>query len=128
MLSKEASSPIFWVFGMTRPGIEPRSPGPLANTLTARPMSGYSEGFYSIALLSSLCAPWPIEAFWHCFASSKVVSWQQFYHIGQLDRVFSQWMMTFFSWDWFICAVMFWTVSFMSCKLLTMMKLLWENK
>ena len=30
----------FWVFGMTRPGIEPRSPGPLANTLTARPMSG----------------------------------------------------------------------------------------
>ena len=28
----------FWVFGMTRPGIEPRSLGPLANTLTARPM------------------------------------------------------------------------------------------
>ena len=25
---------------MTRPGIEPRSPGPLANTLTARPMWG----------------------------------------------------------------------------------------
>ena len=25
---------------MTRPGIEPRSPGPLANTLTPRPMSG----------------------------------------------------------------------------------------
>ena len=24
---------------MTRPGIEPRSPGPLANTLTAGPMS-----------------------------------------------------------------------------------------
>ena len=34
MLSKEASSTIFWVFGMTRPGIERRSPGPLANTLT----------------------------------------------------------------------------------------------
>ena len=33
----------FWVFGMTRPGIEPRSPGPLANTLTARPMSGEEE-------------------------------------------------------------------------------------
>ena len=30
----------FWVFGMTQPGIEPRSPRPLANTLTARPMSG----------------------------------------------------------------------------------------
>ena len=31
-----ASSTIFWVFGMTRPGIEPRSPGPLANTLLIR--------------------------------------------------------------------------------------------
>ena len=31
---------------MTRPGIEPRSPGPLANTLTARPMSGISKGLY----------------------------------------------------------------------------------
>ena len=29
----------FKVFGMTRPGIEPRSPGPLANTLTAGPVS-----------------------------------------------------------------------------------------
>ena len=38
MLSKEASSTIFWVFGMTRPGIEPRSPGPLANTLTTIPV------------------------------------------------------------------------------------------
>ena len=37
MLSKEASSTIFWVFGMTQPGIEPRSPGPLANTLTIMP-------------------------------------------------------------------------------------------
>ena len=35
MLSKVISSSIFKVFGMTRPGIEPRSPGPLANTLTA---------------------------------------------------------------------------------------------
>ena len=30
---------------MTRPGIEPRSPGPLANTLTARPMSGLGITF-----------------------------------------------------------------------------------
>ena len=30
-----------WVFGMTRPGIEPRSPGPLANTLLIRPMAQY---------------------------------------------------------------------------------------
>ena len=28
---------------MTRPGIEPRSPGPLANTLTAGPMSRLNE-------------------------------------------------------------------------------------
>ena len=40
MLSKDASSTIFRVFGMTRPGIEPRSPKPLANTLTILPMSG----------------------------------------------------------------------------------------
>ena len=39
MLSKEVSSTIFKVFGMTRPGIEPRSPGPLANTLPTWPMS-----------------------------------------------------------------------------------------
>ena len=30
---------IFWVFGMTRPGIEPRSPRPLANTLLIRLMA-----------------------------------------------------------------------------------------
>ena len=39
MLSKAASSIIFWVLGMTRPGIEPLSPGPLVNTLLIRPMS-----------------------------------------------------------------------------------------
>ena len=39
MLSKEASSTISKVFGMTRPRTEPRSPGPLANTLTIMPMS-----------------------------------------------------------------------------------------
>ena len=38
MLSvKEVSSTIFKVFGMTRPGMEPRSPGPLANTLPTSP-------------------------------------------------------------------------------------------
>ena len=39
MLSKAESSTIFWVFGMTRLGIEPRSPGPLANTLLIRLMA-----------------------------------------------------------------------------------------
>ena len=38
-LSKAASSTIFWVFGMIRPEIEPRSPGPLANTLLIKPMA-----------------------------------------------------------------------------------------
>ena len=39
VLSKAVSSTIFKVYGMTRTGIKPRSPGPLANTLTTRPMS-----------------------------------------------------------------------------------------
>ena len=34
-----ASSTIFKVFGMTRPGIEPRSPEPLANILLIRSMA-----------------------------------------------------------------------------------------
>ena len=38
MLSKAALSTIFWLFGMTRPEIEPRSPGPLVNTLLIKPM------------------------------------------------------------------------------------------
>ena len=33
MLSKAESSTIFWFFGLTQHGIEPRSSGPLANTL-----------------------------------------------------------------------------------------------
>ena len=45
-VSKEASSTIFWVFGMTRRGIEPRSPGPLANTLTAKPMEPFKLFFF----------------------------------------------------------------------------------
>ena len=38
MLSKEASSTIFKVFGMTRPEIEPRPPEPLVDTLTIIPI------------------------------------------------------------------------------------------
>ena len=33
----------FWVFGMTRPGIKPRSPGPLANTLLIQLMARYQN-------------------------------------------------------------------------------------
>ena len=43
MLSKATSSTIFWVFGMTRPGIEPWSPGSLANTLLIRLMARLNQ-------------------------------------------------------------------------------------
>ena len=33
-------------FGMMRPGIEPRSPEPLANTLPSRPMSRFNNAYY----------------------------------------------------------------------------------
>ena len=46
LLSKEVLRTIFKVFGMTRPGIEPRSPGPLANTLPTRPMSWSFRDFF----------------------------------------------------------------------------------
>ena len=53
--------------------------------------------FTLLHVLSSLCARWPTGAFWHWFASSTVVSWQQIYRIGQLHRVFSsQWMVIHF--------------------------------
>ena len=42
-VKKEISSTFFLVFGLTRPGIEPRSPGPLANTLLIRLMCGRVE-------------------------------------------------------------------------------------
>ena len=38
VLNKEVSSTILKVFGITQPGIEPRSPGPLTNTLPTRPI------------------------------------------------------------------------------------------
>ena len=40
VLSKEVSSNIFWVFGMTWPGIESHSPWPLANSLPTRKLAG----------------------------------------------------------------------------------------
>ena len=54
MLSKDVSSTIFKVFGMMRPGIEPRSPGSLANTLPARPMSCYQ---YTMSLNTMIFSP-----------------------------------------------------------------------
>ena len=37
----------FWVFGMTRPGIEPRPPRSFASTLTTMPMSSCNSVFVS---------------------------------------------------------------------------------
>ena len=46
----------FWVFCMTRPGIEPRSPMPLVNTLTNMPKYQFKNKFRIISpyLLSSI--------------------------------------------------------------------------
>ena len=44
MLSKVASRTFFWVFRMTWPGIEPRSPRPLVNTLIIRLMASILIG------------------------------------------------------------------------------------
>ena len=51
MLSKEVSSTIFKVFGMTRSGIEPRSPGSLANTQPIRPMSRSILNFIDLSII-----------------------------------------------------------------------------
>ena len=40
---------------MTRPGIEPRSPGPLANTLTAKPMSGHKMEYIILKICFIFC-------------------------------------------------------------------------
>ena len=93
MLSKAASSTIFWIFGMTWPGIELRSPGPLANTLLIRPMAwslkGLFYGFIWLPTKSDLtwshfivrrpCTNWdPCMAitknFWPCWQSPFGVS------------------------------------------------------
>ena len=40
---------------MTQPGIEPRSPGPLANTLTARPMSSTKSLLLLLSSNNKIC-------------------------------------------------------------------------
>ena len=45
-LSKAALSTIFWVFGITRPGIEPRFSGPLANILLFRSMARLNDKYF----------------------------------------------------------------------------------
>ena len=45
--------PFFWVFGMTRSGIEPWSHGPLANTLLIWPMARFDAYSLSIVIIIS---------------------------------------------------------------------------
>ena len=45
---------------------------------------------------SSLYELWSTGAFWHCFPSSTVLSWQQFCPIGQFYWIFSQWILANF--------------------------------
>ena len=51
---------------MTRPGIEPRSPGPLANTLTAGPMSR-SASLMRSSLLLQQCPACLVRLIWIVF-------------------------------------------------------------
>ena len=55
VLSKVASSTIFWVFGITRPGIEPRPPRPLANPLHIRPIAQFTLDFIFLLLANPNC-------------------------------------------------------------------------
>ena len=58
----EVSSTIFKVFGMTRPGIEPRSPGPLANTLpTSRSLLGWIRNPNNLLSLYQKIRKWALQ-------------------------------------------------------------------
>ena len=82
VFSKEISKTIFWIFGMTRPGIEPRSPRSLANTLPTRPMS-WSNIYiyiYIIIILSAIPGPLAlllpiVHHLWQVFrATSRILT------------------------------------------------------
>ena len=51
---KEASSTIFWVFGMTQPGIEPRSLGSLANIFIFNSVFKQRTELFEIELFGNL--------------------------------------------------------------------------
>ena len=72
VLSKGASSTIFLVFSMTRPGIKPRSSSPLSNTLLIRPINKYRVQIKMrvFQLLSLSKHKWLMTAFVFCSESS----------------------------------------------------------
>ena len=61
LLSKEVSSTIFKVFGMTRPGIEPRSLRPLANTLPTGPMTFPKKTRHELKKAKYIFIDWLID-------------------------------------------------------------------
>ena len=73
VLSKEVSSTIFKVFGITWPGIEPRSPGPLANTLPTRPMSWF-KGKLATIVEGYLKVPFSIATTPRCRGGARFLS------------------------------------------------------
>ena len=54
VLNEEVPSTIFKIFGITRPGIKPRFPGPLANTLPTRPKTPNKKYFKDNIDISAL--------------------------------------------------------------------------
>ena len=71
-LSKAASSTIFWVFGITRPGIEPWSPSPLANKYSTQNIRLTNlKGLYLLNLST-------VSRMWYKVSFSVEYSWFEF--------------------------------------------------
>ena len=99
------SSTIFKVFGMTRPGIEPRSPGPLANTLTAgRSIFEATHLFYRLILLYFLF--WGHQLYGHLPPTTKTIQVRRTRHAGHCWR----------SKDELISDVLLWTPTYGQSK------------
>ena len=69
---------------MTRPGIEPRFPGPLANTLTIIPLSGniYLQQFPLVWNHLTRFFLHPFTLFWQFLARQNLV-WYHFNYLGE---------------------------------------------
>ena len=63
---------------MTRPGIEPRSPGPLANTLLIRPMARYKCIYVNAGFLPSS-------------GSGSTTVWMHHMNVSKTDRGKATW-------------------------------------
>ena len=86
MLSKEASSTIFWVFGMTRPGIEPNSPRAPVNTLTIMPMSGIGNILFSFTVNVQQICMISFPFCWTSFFNSYAL-WDWHLHLNFLSNL-----------------------------------------